>query len=62
LQLGSADAAGKIPGKIYLCLPDDQKSYVAGSFDIESTGAAAAPAAAQQPKKSRQPKKAPPAN
>jgi hypothetical protein len=61
LQLGSADAAGKIPGKIYLCLPDGQKSYVAGSFDIEAvTGAA--PAAVQPNKKTRQPKKAPPAN
>jgi hypothetical protein len=62
LQLGGADAAGKIPAKIYLCLPDDQKSYVAGSFDLETIGAAGAPAAAQQSKKTRQPKKAPPAN
>jgi DNA-directed RNA polymerase subunit RPC12/RpoP len=26
---------GKLPGKIYLCLPDEQKSYVAGSFTAE---------------------------
>jgi Domain of unknown function (DUF4190) len=54
LQLGSPDAAGKIPGKIYLCYPDDQHSYVAGSFDIEPTGGAAA--AAPQPKKIRKPR------
>ena len=52
LELGSPDAAGKIPGKIYLCLPDDQHSYVAGSFDLEPIAGAA-----QQPKKPRQPRK-----
>jgi hypothetical protein len=56
LELGAADAAGKIPGKIYLCLPDDQHSYVAGSFDLEPIAGAA-----RHPKKTRQPRK-PPAN
>jgi len=27
---------GKLPGKIYLCVPDDEKSYVAGNFEITS--------------------------
>lgn len=26
---------GRLPGKIYLCVPDEQKSYVAGSFSAE---------------------------
>ena len=26
-------AEGRLPGKIYLCLPDDDKSVVAGYFD-----------------------------
>jgi len=26
---------GRMPGKIYLCLPDDLKSFVAGTFDAE---------------------------
>ena len=26
---------GKIPGKIYLCLPDDKKSWVAGCFTLD---------------------------
>jgi hypothetical protein len=26
---------GRMPGKIYLCLPDDSKSFVAGTFDAE---------------------------
>jgi len=34
LQFGKVKD-GKVPGKIYLCLPDDQKSYVAGSFVAE---------------------------
>jgi len=33
LQFGTKDA-GKIPGRIYVCLPDKQKSCVAGSFTI----------------------------
>jgi hypothetical protein len=28
-------ANGRLPGKIYLCLPDDAKSVVAGTFDAE---------------------------
>jgi hypothetical protein len=31
LEFGAADG-GKLPGKIYLCLPDESKSYVAGTF------------------------------
>jgi hypothetical protein len=26
---------GKVPGKIYLCMPDDSKSYIAGTFTLE---------------------------
>ena len=26
---------GRIPGKIYICLPDEAKSYVAGTFQAE---------------------------
>jgi len=35
LQLGQPDADGKIPGKIYLCVPDAEQSYVAGTFELE---------------------------
>jgi hypothetical protein len=28
-------ANGRIPGKIYVCLPDDVKSFVAGNFEAE---------------------------
>jgi hypothetical protein len=28
-------AANKMPGKIYLCLPDFSKSFVAGTFNAE---------------------------
>ena len=28
-------ASGRMPGKIYICLPDDAKSFVAGTFDAE---------------------------
>jgi hypothetical protein len=31
LEFGAEDG-GKLPGKIYLCLPDESKSYVAGTF------------------------------
>jgi hypothetical protein len=34
LSFGSA-ANGRMPGRIYLCLPDDSKSVVAGTFDAE---------------------------
>ncbi len=32
LEFGD-EADGKLPGKIYLCLPDDSKSFVAGTFE-----------------------------
>ena len=28
-------SAGKLPGKIYLCLPDKEKSFVAGTFEAQ---------------------------
>ena len=34
LVFGTA-ANGRIPGQIYLCLPDDAKSVVAGTFEAE---------------------------
>jgi hypothetical protein len=34
LQFGGA-ANGRMPGKIYICLPDEEKSYVVGTFDAE---------------------------
>jgi hypothetical protein len=34
VQFGEA-AAGRIDGKIYLCLPDEAKSFAAGTFDAE---------------------------
>lgn len=34
LAFGQA-ANGRLPGKIYLCLPDPAKSFVAGTFDAE---------------------------
>lgn len=34
LEFGKS-ANGKVPGKIYLCLPDEAKSFVAGSFTAE---------------------------
>lgn len=49
LELGKR-AAGKLPGKIYLCLPDDAKSYLAGTFDAEWIRAATvAPDAEEAP-------------
>ena len=36
LKLAFGEAAnGRIPGKIYICLPDDAKSFVAGAFEAE---------------------------
>ena len=36
LKVAFGEAAnGRMPGKIYLCLPDDAKSFVAGTFDAE---------------------------
>ena len=34
IEFGTA-AGGRLSGKIYLCAPDDAKSYVAGTFDAE---------------------------
>jgi len=34
LEFGQ-ESDGKLPGKIYLCLPDETKSYVAGTFSAE---------------------------
>jgi hypothetical protein len=50
LELGAMDAGGKIPAKIYLCLPDKEKSYVAGAFDIEAKNGVP-PAKPKKPKK-----------
>ena len=36
-------ADGRMPGKIYLCLPDDPKSFVAGTFDAKIRPASASP-------------------
>ena len=35
-------AADKTPGKIYLCLPDDARSFVAGTFEAETLGSLSA--------------------
>jgi hypothetical protein len=34
LEFGKAKD-GKVPGKIYVCLPDKAKSYVAGTFEVK---------------------------
>jgi len=34
LEFGK-ESDGKVPGKIYLCLPDEGKSFVAGTFQLE---------------------------
>lgn len=31
-------SGGKLPGKIYLCLPDKEKSFIAGSFEAQVKG------------------------
>jgi DNA-directed RNA polymerase subunit RPC12/RpoP len=51
LELGDM-AAGSIPGKIYVALPDAEKSVIAGAFTVTSSGApaTAAPVAAQPQK------------
>ena len=28
-------SGGKLPGKIYLCLPDQEKSFIAGTFEVQ---------------------------
>ncbi len=35
LEFTDAQPDGEIPGNIYLCLPDDERSYVAGSFTLK---------------------------
>ena len=47
LALGQP-ANGRMPGKIYICLADESKSYVAGAFEAEIRKPA--------PRKPRQPK------
>jgi DNA-directed RNA polymerase subunit RPC12/RpoP len=51
LALDAATASGDIPGKIYLCLPDNEKSYVAGTFTLH-TGKAPP---AKKPRKKKAP-------
>jgi len=34
LEFGQ-ESGGKLPGKLYLCLPDESKSCVAGTFTAE---------------------------
>ena len=48
LEFGQV-AGGLLPGKIYLCAPDDAKSWVAGSFEAEIRK----PPVARTPKTSR---------
>lgn len=43
LQFGSAADGGKLSGKIYLCVPDTQQSFVAGDFQIGPKNPAAVP-------------------
>ena len=35
MQVIGEAANGRMPGKIYICLPDENKSFVAGTFDAE---------------------------
>jgi Domain of unknown function (DUF4190) len=37
LEFGAL-SGGKLPGKIYLCLPDKEKSFVAGTFEVPAKG------------------------
>jgi hypothetical protein len=41
LEFGKIEG-GKLPGKIHLCLPDKDKSYLAGSFTLDATALTAA--------------------
>jgi hypothetical protein len=34
LEFGAL-ANNRMPGKIYLCTPDETKSYIAGTFNVE---------------------------
>ena len=47
---------GRMPGRIYISLPDDAKSFVAGTFDAEIRKPA--PPRPKQPKAAKQPKPA----
>jgi len=31
-------SGGKLPGKIYLCVPDKEKSFLAGTFEVQVNG------------------------
>jgi hypothetical protein len=42
---------GRLPGKIYLCLPDEAKSFVAGTFDAELRKAKPAQPKGSKPKR-----------
>jgi hypothetical protein len=53
LQFGEA-ASGRMPGRIYLCFPDDSKSVVAGAFDAEIRKPS--PPKSKQPKPAQKPK------
>ena len=57
LQLGAASADGTIPAKIYACLPDDQKSYVAGTFDITTKSSSSTSTSTNTPATPKKPKK-----
>jgi hypothetical protein len=60
LEFGAA-ADGKVPGKIYLCVPDAEQSYVAGNFEIgPKTQAAAASGAPPDAARPRRAKREPP--
>jgi hypothetical protein len=37
LEFGTL-SGGKLPGKIYLCVPDREKSFVSGAFEVEVKG------------------------
>jgi hypothetical protein len=55
LEFGTL-ADGRLPGKIYLCLPDDEQSYVAGNFEIgprTASPTATTPATGQDPQGGR---------
>jgi DNA-directed RNA polymerase subunit RPC12/RpoP len=49
-------AGGRMPGRIYICLPDENKSFVAGTFDAEIRKPT--PPKAKQPKVPKAPRPA----
>jgi hypothetical protein len=56
LKLAFGQAAnGRMPGRIYLCVPDQAKSFVAGSFDAEIRKPKPAQPGAGKPKPKRPP-------